>query len=44
MNVYLPVKVEGLPPVAEVHCGWSHTLTITTGRYDDIDNIIIHLN
>ena len=32
MNVYLPVKVEGLPCVAEVHCGWSHTLTITAGN------------
>ena len=31
MNVYLPVKVEGLPCIAEVHCGWSHTLTITAG-------------
>ena len=34
MNVYLPVKVEGLPCVAEVHCGWSHTLTITAGNYN----------
>ena len=33
MNTYLPVKVEGLPPMAEVHCGWSHTLTITAGNY-----------
>ena len=31
LNVYLPVKVEGLPPVVEVHCGWSHTLAISAG-------------
>ena len=32
LNVYLPLKVEGLPAVAEVHCGWSHTLAITAGK------------
>ena len=39
VNVYLPMKVEGLPPVAEVHCGWSHTLTITAGSCNNIHNM-----
>ena len=32
LNVYIPLKVEGLPPVTEVHCGWSHTIAVTAGN------------
>ena len=28
-NVYLPCDVVGLPPVSDVHCGWSHTVVIS---------------
>ena len=28
-NVYQPVRVKGLPPVAQVDCGWSHVLAIS---------------
>ena len=32
LNVYVPLKVEGLPPVAEIDCGWSHTVAVTAGK------------
>ena len=32
LNVYVPLKVEGLPPVAEIHCGWSHTVAVIAGK------------
>lgn len=28
--VLLPNKVDRLPPVSEIHCGWSHCLAITS--------------
>ena len=28
--VLLPNKVDRLPPVYEIHCGWSHCLAITS--------------
>lgn len=39
LNVYVPSKVEGLPSVAEVHCGWSHTIAVTTGVYVHVINV-----
>ena len=33
VNVYCPLRVEGIPPVTEVHCGWSHTVAVTAGIY-----------
>ena len=29
LNVYVPLKVEGLPPVVEVCCGWSHNMAVS---------------
>ena len=29
LNVFEPLAVQGLPPLSEVHCGWSNTLAIT---------------
>ena len=29
--VRVPSKVKHLPPVADIHCGWSHVITITRG-------------
>ncbi|XP_019850124.1 PREDICTED: secretion-regulating guanine nucleotide exchange factor-like [Amphimedon queenslandica] len=30
--VLLPNKVDRLPPVSEIHCGWSHCLAVTKGE------------
>ena len=29
LNIYEPLVVQGLPPLSEVHCGWSNTLVIS---------------
>lgn len=28
--VLIPHRLQGLPPVSEVQCGWSHTLAVTS--------------
>ena len=28
-NVCRPVRVKGLPPIAQVDCGWSHVLAVS---------------
>ena len=43
LNVYVPLRVKGLPPVYEVHCGWSHTIAMTTGT-DTLSNCTLAFN
>jgi len=34
VNIYVPMELEGMAPLCDVSCGWSHTVGITSESHE----------